>query len=138
MRFHSGVEVVHCEQQFHKELHGITLNGIIDRVDRRDGEYEILDYKSGSYKLYSKNALESATDFQLEFYYLLLDATTKSVAFYDLKECKIVPEQFLDEKLSRLDEIIKELSETTHFDFEMSDDMKACTYCPYIHLCQRG
>jgi RecB family exonuclease len=137
-RFHNSVEVVHCEKQFHKELHGITLNGIIDRVDRCGDHYEILDYKSGSYKLYSKNGLHDATDFQLEFYYLLLDATQKSVAFYDLKECTIVPEQFLEEKLARLDAIIKELSETTHFNFEMSDDIKACTYCPYIYLCQRG
>ncbi|MEA2112055.1 MAG: PD-(D/E)XK nuclease family protein [Campylobacterota bacterium] len=137
-RFSEGIKVLHCEKQFVKEYRGITLNGVIDRVDENGECREILDYKSGSYKLYSKNAIEKAVDFQLEFYYLLLGLGEKSVAFYDLKECKIVEENFLNEKLERLDEILKELSQTTYFSFEMTEDFSVCNYCDYIHLCKRG
>ncbi len=137
-RFCEGSEVLYCEKRFEKEVRGITLSGIIDRVDQNGETTEILDYKSGSYKLYTKKGVEKATDFQLEFYYLLIDGARKKAAFYDLKECRIVEENFLEEKLERLDAILKELSQTTHFSFEMTDDRSACRYCDYIHLCKRG
>ncbi len=137
-RFHSGVEVLHCEQSFQRELHGITLYGIIDRVDRSETGIEILDYKSGSYAQYTQKSIDKAVDFQLEFYYLLYEASHKSVAFYDLKSSKIVREPFVEEKLERLDTIVQSLRDTTHISCELTDDLSACRYCDYVHLCKRG
>ncbi len=137
-RFQRGVEVLYCEKRYEKKIGAMTLSGIVDRVDRHDETIEILDYKSGAYRLYSKNGIEKATDFQLEFYYHLVDGSRKKVAFYDLKACRIVEENFLEEKLERLDAILSELHQTTHFSFDMTEDLSACRYCDYIHLCKRG
>ena len=137
-RFRSGVEVLHCEKSFQKQVHGMTLHGVIDRVDRSEAGIEILDYKSGAYACYTQNSIEKAVDFQLEFYYLLYEGEPKSVAFYDLKSCRIVVEPFLEQKLERLDAILQELRQTTRIQCELTDDLNACRYCEYIHLCKRG
>ena len=137
-RFHSGVEVLHCEASFQKALHGITLHGIIDRIDSSEAGIEILDYKSGAYTRYTKSGIDKAVDFQLEFYYLLYNSSAKRVAFYDLKTADIVAEPFLEEKLERLDEILQRLRRTTHITCDLTEDLSACRYCDYVHLCQRG
>jgi RecB family exonuclease len=137
-RFKQGYEVAYCEKHFQKSYRNLMLQGVVDRVDRNGDMTEILDYKSGSLTLYSKSAIEKATDFQLEFYYLLVDGSSKSVAFYDLKECRIVEEEFLELKLEKLNMIFDELAATEYFSFDMTDDRSACRFCHYVHLCQRG
>ncbi len=138
-RFRSGVKVLHCEQSFQRKIHDITLHGIIDRVDCSETMgIEILDYKSGSYARYTQKSIEKAVDFQLEFYYLLYEGSIKSVAFYDLKTCRIVAEPFLEEKLERLDTILQNLRRTTRISCDLTDDLSACRYCDYMHLCKRG
>ena len=138
-RFADGFEVLSCEESFTTEYAGMTLVGQIDRVDKRDNEIEVLDYKTGSYKLYNKNNFTEATDFQLEFYYLLAQAQgdVTSCAFYDLKECEIVPEAFLNEKLGILQSHIKDMLEVEHIDFLLCEDLAQCKYCDYALMCGR-
>ena len=117
----------------------MTLVGQIDRVDKRDNEIEVLDYKTGSYKLYNKNNFTEATDFQLEFYYLLTQSLgdVTSCAFYDLKEVEIVPEAFLGEKLEILQSHIKDLLNIEYIDFVLCEDETQCRYCEYAVICGR-
>jgi RecB family exonuclease len=134
------VEVMGCEKTLSKEVCGIRLNGNIDRIDRTPDGLEVLDYKSGSYPTYTARTVDKATDFQLEFYYLLAqnEGEVKSCGYYDLKSGKIITEELLESKLELLYKHLKALKETKVFDFEKTEDLKECTYCPYVALCGRA
>ena len=132
-------EVIACEKSLSKEVRGIRLSGNIDRIDRTLDGIEVLDYKSGSYPKYTPRTVERATDFQLEFYYLLAEqeGRVQSCGYYDLKSGKIIKEDLLEQKLELLYAYLDELKETKVFDFEKTEDLKECTYCSYTHLCGR-
>ncbi|MEA1919286.1 MAG: PD-(D/E)XK nuclease family protein, partial [Campylobacterota bacterium] len=138
-RFKAGYRVEACEQEFTCKHEGITLFGTIDRIDRRENSLEVLDYKSGSYTLYTKNSVEEATDFQLEFYYLLASTfgELKGCGFYDLKSGEIISESFLEEKLRLLTSHLATLRETKAFNFELCDNYDACKYCEFALMCGR-
>ena len=138
-RFESGWSVLSCEETFSVEHQGITLVGQIDRVDKRANEIEVLDYKTGSYTLYNKNNFTEATDFQLEFYYLLTQGlgNVTDCSFYDLKNAEIVKETFLQEKLDLLGGHIQELISLEYIDFVQCEDEKNCQFCEYSVMCGR-
>jgi inactivated superfamily I helicase/RecB family exonuclease len=138
-RFTDGWEVAHTEEFFETQHKGMLLIGQIDRVDKRNDDVEVLDYKTGSYTLYNKNNFTDSTDFQLEFYYLLTQSLGNVTAcgFYDLKESKIVPEAFLQEKLEILGSHIKDLLSVESIDTKMCEDEKNCLYCEYKIMCGR-
>lgn len=138
-RFNAGWRVHSCEEKYSTTFHGMELIGQIDRVDKRLNEVAVLDYKTGSYKLYNKSNFTEATDFQLEFYYLLTSAlgSVSECGFYDLKESQIVPEAFLHEKLEILQSHIKDLKRVEHINFEKCEDTKQCLYCEYATICGR-
>ena len=138
-RFHDGWSVEYCEESMSVEFAGMTLIGQIDRIDKRAKEIEVLDYKTGSYALYNKSNFTEATDFQLEFYYLLASSLGEvSCGFYDLKESKIVPEAFLREKLAILESHVKDLLAIEEVNFQMCEDVKNCNYCEFAIMCDRG
>ncbi|MDD2791215.1 MAG: PD-(D/E)XK nuclease family protein [Sulfurimonas sp.] len=138
-RFREGWSVLSCEESYECEFAGITLSGQIDRIDIKDETLFVLDYKTGSYPLYTEKNLSEATDFQLEFYYLLSQSAGKNVlcGYYDLKESKIVHEMFLEEKLAILQSNIKDILMQESFDFALCEDLKNCLYCEYATICQR-
>ena len=138
-RFASGWSVHMCEASLSVEYAGMKLSGQIDRVDKKDNSIEVLDYKTGNYKLYTKNNFTEATDFQLEFYYLLASSlgSVEQCCFYDLKESKIVPEALLPEKLEILKSHIKDLLQIEDVNFEKCEDIKNCAYCEYSIMCGR-
>jgi ATP-dependent helicase/nuclease subunit B len=139
-KFNEGWSVYSCEESYKVEYAGMTLMGQIDRVDKRDNEIEVLDYKTGNYTLYNKNNFTEATDFQLEFYYLLTLGlgNVKGCAFYDLKESLIVPEAFLQEKLEILKSHIKDLLMVENVNFAKCEDLKNCLFCEYAIICRRA
>ncbi len=139
MRFQE-VRVSACEKKLEREIRGITLAGVIDRIDRTVDGLEVLDYKSGKYTTYTLKTLEKATDFQLEFYYLLAGTLgeVQKCGFYDLNSGKIVYETVLNEKLERLYAVLDELRETKQIEYEMTEKLSDCSYCEYAYLCQRG
>jgi len=138
-RFQDGWKVFKCEEKLTCSYSGITLEGSIDRIDKRANEIEVLDYKTGKYPLYTEKTIDDATDFQLEFYYLLAGGfgNVLGCAYYDLKESKIVPESMLEEKLERLKSIIEGLLEIEEVNFELCEDEKNCTFCEYKIMCGR-
>lgn len=138
-RFSQGWHVAHTEELFEVPFHGLTLVGYIDRIDKRENEVTVLDYKTGSYPLYTQRNYKEATDFQLEFYYLLASGVGNivSCAYYDLKESKRVEEQLLDEKLELLKAHLKKLLEIQEIDTKQCEDTKHCLYCEYQLMCGR-
>jgi len=139
-RFADGWSVHACEESLSVEFAGMTITGNIDRVDKRGHEIEVLDYKTGSYPLYNKNNFMDATDFQLEFYYLLASGygNVEYCGYYDLKESKIVPEAFLVEKIEILKAHIKDLLLIEEVNFELCEDFKNCLFCEFKTMCERG
>ena len=99
----------------------------------------VLDYKTGSYSLYTAKNFTEATDFQLEFYYLLASelGNVTGCGYYDLKDSKIVPEAFLNEKLAVLESNIKDLLNIEEVNFELCEDEKHCLFCEYRIMCGR-
>jgi RecB family exonuclease len=138
-RFREGWQVKYVEKSLKAPFHGMTLQGNIDRIDMKGNLVTVLDYKTGSYKLYTKNSVSEATDFQLEFYYLLAGGlgNVEQCAFYDLKEGRVVAELFLEEKLALLQAHIKDLLAIEEVNFLLCEDTKACQFCPYAMLCGR-
>ena len=139
-RFKKGWRVYKKEEPLERKYRGLQLYGVCDRIDKNErGGLEVLDYKSGSPKLYNVKNVEEATDFQLEFYYLLASAIgeVERVGFYDLKEGKIVEESLFSEKMKLLDEHLKTLSQTESFEVELCEDRKQCHYCEYKTICGR-
>jgi len=140
-RFEEGIEVKCCEESFNTKVHNISLTGQIDRIDiTQNHTYDVIDYKSGSYPKYTKKSVENATDFQLEFYYLLAQnvGEVNSCYYYDLKNGVLVEEEFLSIKLERLKEILLGLSQLESFTHEKCEDIKVCQYCDYKYICQRN
>ena len=138
-RFQEGYRVDSCEKYFEIPYRGFTLIGTIDRVDKLGSDLCVLDYKTGSYKLYNKNSFMEATDFQLEFYYLLAagEGHVDRCSFYDLKEVQIVSEAFLEKKLEVLNAILKDLLEIEEINTKQCENLSDCLYCEYSIMCQR-
>ncbi len=136
----NDVRVYACEKKLKCEVRGISLYGEIDRIDSTLDGLEVLDYKSGKYLTYTSRTLENATDFQLEFYYLLARqlGEVTNCGFYDLNKGKIIYEPILNEKLEKLYSVFDELRETKIFEFEMTEKLTECGYCEYAYLCERG
>jgi RecB family exonuclease len=138
-RFKQGWKVIATEESFKEPFYGITIAGQIDRVDKKENLVEVLDYKTGSYTLNTKNNFMDAHDFQLEFYHLLAGGlgNVEQCGFYDLKESKIVPESFLGEKIEILKSHIKDLLNIETVNFEKCEETKPCQYCEYAIICNR-
>ncbi|MDR1007165.1 MAG: PD-(D/E)XK nuclease family protein [Campylobacteraceae bacterium] len=136
-RYEEGWRVFKLEEWFERDFEGIRLTGRIDRIDRMNDKYLLLDYKTGriNTQKYLEKALNSS-DFQLEFYALLcVDLGEIKTAFYDLNEAKFIEDNFFSEKKARLIEHLFELKEKKEFVFEACKDKKQCFFCPYKVLC---
>lgn len=139
-RFSSGSEVFECEGSYTTAFEGVTLTGRIDRIDTTPDGLEVLDYKSGKYPLYTPKTLENATDFQLEFYYLLAKTKGKvnACGYYDLNKGVVVYEKLFEEKLALLQQHLQVLTSSTQFNAELCEDTKACQFCEFAYLCGRA
>jgi hypothetical protein len=60
----------------------------------------------------------------------------KSVGYYDLNDSSIKSEVMLNEKLEYLDMHLHRLK-TTSVNFECTDKISDCQFCPYSTICQR-
>ena len=140
-RFAKGYAVLATEKELETKAEGLRLYGVIDRIDlTHRGTIEVLDYKTGSYNLYTtKKQIEEAKDFQLEFYYLLSKqlGEMERVGFYDLQIGKIVEEKNFYEKLDRLNEHLRQLAKTNTLEVTMCEDTSICRKCNYKTICGR-
>lgn len=138
-RFEDGWVVQECEKSLTCEFAGMNLIGQIDRLDERENELYVIDYKTGNFPIYNKNNFTEATDFQLEFYYLLVKDKAEHIhcAYYDLSKNELVKEAFLEEKLAVLESNIKDMLARDEINFEKTEDEKNCLYCEYKVICGR-
>lgn len=137
-RFKEGYRVKFTEQKFEKKFDGFTLTGTIDRIDERENFVEVIDYKSGKIPSETKKTLENPTNFQLQFYHLLLspENDVRQSYYYDLSRGKLIADKHFDVKLDRLYSTLDDLRIKEH-NFTMTEDHKFCLYCPYQRICNR-
>jgi len=136
-RYAEGYRVHALEKRYETHYEGISIYGVIDRIDTMGGDLYVLDYKSGQYTTYTSKTVENAEDFQLEFYTILAgEALVAGSYFYDLKAGILVRESEHERKLERLKEHINELK-APHQSFDRCEDRKHCRYCPYQIMCGR-
>lgn len=127
--------ILALEHSFAFEWEGITLKGIIDRVERTPQGLRVIDYKYKSrVKAYQEN------DFQLTIYALacqfLYQEFPYECAYYDLKNCSMVYENEQTDKIEQLKKVIHFYKEYDG-EYPLCDEIKECFYCSYKGLCQR-
>ncbi|MDS1315572.1 PD-(D/E)XK nuclease family protein [Aliarcobacter butzleri] len=137
-------EIIMIEKEFNCSFNNINIKGIIDRVDKFEDNYEVIDYKTSStLSVDTLKTYEKSVDFQLEFYYIALQQLFKTpnikTFYYDLNECLLKEEIAIQEKLellsSKFDEL-KELSKN-EISFSKCEDKSNCLYCAYKIICNR-
>lgn len=137
-------EIIMIEKEFNCSFNNINIKGIIDRVDKFEDNYEVIDYKTSStLSVDTLKTYEKSIDFQLEFYYIALQQLFKTpnikAFYYDLNECLLKEEIAIQEKLellsSKFDEL-KELSKN-EINFLKCEDKSNCLYCAYKIICNR-
>lgn len=140
-RMKESFSVFALEKSFLFEHRGIKLKGVIDRIDKINDTYEIIDYKTSStLKVDTAKTYEKSKDFQLEFYFLaskdLLKSSKIKTYYYDLHENRLKEELCLEQKLSLLDEIFDDLH-TSEVNFEKCEEKITCQFCSYKIICDR-
>jgi RecB family exonuclease len=137
--FKEGFKVYACEKELKTNFLNLKLTGKIDRIDERDGKFYILDYKSGKIPKTTKKSLQNESNFQLQFYDLLVSdiGEVADSNYYDLKMALRVGDEFFDEKMILLEDYLKSLKDKNQ-NFTMCEDKNKCKYCPYIKLCNRS
>ncbi len=139
-RFERGYSFFASELPLKGEIEGFGITGVVDRIDKKEDKFVLLDYKTGKIDITTPKTLDNTTNFQMEFYHILATQNgykdIDEVGFYDLGDGRIVFENLLDEKLMLLREKFREFNEK-RYNFSMNEHLKACRYCPYTKLCGR-
>lgn len=137
-------KIIALEKNFECEFEGIKIRGVIDRIDKYEDIYEVIDYKtSSSLSVDTLKNYEKTNDFQLEFYYLAMNELYKTdkieAYYYDLNNTVLLSETALDKKLELLCEKFKELKEISNSEISFSkcEDKSNCNYCAYSIICDR-
>lgn len=138
-RFQEGWRVAHREKELTVQIEGITLVGRVDRIDVKEGRFEVIDYKSGKYPDVDKEPKEEDTDYQLSVYAFLVSSLGEvaGCGYYDLNRGELKHEQFLEAKNEKLREILRTMASQKGWEWEMCDDLSRCRNCPYVYLCHR-
>ncbi|WP_044416413.1 PD-(D/E)XK nuclease family protein [Halarcobacter anaerophilus] len=140
-RVKEGFINIEQEKAFLFDLEGIKLRGTIDRIDKKEDKFYVIDYKTSSnLKVDSKKNYDKSKDFQLEFYYLAVKKLYKAKAintlYYDLYEMKLKEEIALEEKLEVLKDIFSTFK-TQKVNFDKCESLQTCQYCVYSTICNR-
>lgn len=130
-RFDEGWMPFAFEKELRSDFNGVKIHGFIDRIDKNsDGEFCVIDYKSGKVRM--ENDVDKMSDFQLQFYYLLAlrhYGKVKNAGFYDLNNSRIIFEENMEEKLEKLAFILDEIKSQKEINFTIEE--KDCLYSPY-------
>ena len=125
-------------EEYPKVLLGddLEIGGKFDRVDISDGnELTLIDYKTGKFRD------ETANEFQLDFYDLLLSKfqsrfkVKEKILFY-LGENRIIRFNSNPQKYVLIEDEIKKIANTIASDKELKPRINnLCRYCDYISIC---
>lgn len=137
--------VVGVEVEFNIALGGYTINGKIDRVERTpDGEYAIVDYKTGGKNKEITNVNESL---QLNIYAIALEGNEKfgklpkTVSyFYPEKEGQqIFSYEVNQEDIDNTKRVLEGyLQSIEQGDFDAEPNLKKCEWCDYKDICEES
>jgi len=137
-------EIVELEKRFDTTFNDFKINGIIDRIDKFEDTFELIDYKtSKNLKIDTGETYENSCDFQLEFYFLaiknLYQTSNIKAFYYDLFENELKEEIVLKDKLELLKIIFTNLKEQSRqkIDFDKTQKKSNCEYCAYKTICNR-
>ena len=137
--FHAAEKDQNCMLSDH-----IKLKGRIDRIDKKDSEFGIIDYKTSS-KTPSQTDVETGEDIQLSSYALLLDNVNK-VEYLKLDEssgkvssgASLTDTELNETTLAtqkRFTQIITEVEKGTGLNANGSDDI--CQFCRMSGICRK-
>jgi len=128
-RFEQGYRVAYSEKSFNAvEFDGFKIMAKIDRIDTRDGDALIIDYKSGNDVKINKN------DFQLLIYSLC--SGIDECYLYDIFRGKMLLDDRFDEKKIALSEKLSEFR-AKEINFEKCESKSNCNFCEYKIICDR-
>ena len=120
-------------------INGLEFTGYIDRIDKKDEQYLVIDYKSG--KVTNPKDAEKLTDFQMSIYQKLLDKPSSKIDFAYIKILEdgkleyLIEQEAKEQKLLEHIEYIKSLESIVP---TRCESLQNCRYCPYQLLCHRG
>ncbi|PIV89943.1 hypothetical protein COW46_05435 [Candidatus Gracilibacteria bacterium CG17_big_fil_post_rev_8_21_14_2_50_48_13] len=130
------LETVAVEIPFHEQVGSCSIGGRIDRIDRRNNELIVIDYKSGKLR----SAEETALDLQLSLYalvlhdYLGLDSI--ALALYFLREDALIETRRSKEQCEETRAYIHQVGkQITKEEFSPTPSPDTCTQCPFRTLC---
>lgn len=135
--FEQGWLVLACEKSLSGEFDGVRIKGVVDRIDTRDNEKFIVDYKSGA---------ANNSSLQLPFYAALLlaskmvkDESLIQGAYHSFSKMQTVGFRTdLKEGLDELKESLKFAREYFNSpDFKPAPrDKNICKYCAFRAICK--
>jgi hypothetical protein len=141
------------EKKFIIEINGLNFSGSIDRIDiNSNGEFEILDYKTGNIFLnYKKSEIVSGLSFQLPIYTVAYEKETSknfhSASYFVLKEnfyldVDIYPiidktnyKFLINKSLSNLDKLKNRLL-NSKYNYTIENTERVCKSCDYKNICR--
>ncbi len=144
----------------------VVIGGMIDRIDRKDNELRIIDYKTGRDKLefdsldslFERDKDRNKAAFQTFLYALLYKANSQTQGMtvlpglmnrdflfgkntdfgFKLKKGDVVQatDQVMNEFEMHLRKILEEIFNPEEV-FDQVQQIEICSYCPYKNICYR-
>ncbi|MEQ9299109.1 MAG: PD-(D/E)XK nuclease family protein [Cyclobacteriaceae bacterium] len=148
------------------QTYDVNIKGIIDRIDQKDGQVRIIDYKSGAdnrgvgtlASLFDpKDRQRNKAAFQLFFYAMLYqhkhgEDLPIEPGLFNIREMFLEGfstqlswkgggtlsdmRTYLPEYKNQLTGLLAEIYDR-EVPFIQTDDLRTCGYCPYRNICQR-
>lgn len=131
-------KIVHTEKRFIIDFDGFKLSGVIDRIDERNNEWVIIDYKTGK----EESVDYMKQDLQLPIYSLAVQKVfgkiVQKVGRIYLKTLNEAFAKFEDYEIEESKELVQKLGEKIIEDevFEPKESA-LCNYCDYRTLCPK-
>ncbi|WP_221253913.1 PD-(D/E)XK nuclease family protein [Campylobacter sp. 19-13652] len=138
--FEAGWLVQSCEQSLNGEFMGVRIKGVVDRIDDKEGEKFIIDYKSGAA---NENSL------QLPFYAALLlaskiacDENSIDGAYHSFSKMQAISfkkglKNGLDELRQTLEGVCEYFRRDKFAAYEPAPrDKGVCKYCAFRAICK--
>ena len=131
---------VAVEQRFTIEIGGVPFNGFIDRVEKTsDGEFEVVDFKTGAVYENSKSIKENP---QMNIYALgtekLYGKLPRKTSLFYLKHDKIVPNEIEKEQVEKVKGSIEEnVKSILNEEFEATPSYQVCRNCEFWDICDK-
>jgi len=139
--FKQGWQIEKCEHLLSGEINGLKFSGRVDRIDKKDNQMLVIDYKSGSTKALNSAKSDNLVDFQMNIYDKLLKTLNIKSDFAYIEILNDANLEYLkaqEEKEAKLIEHIEYIKTLKSFEASRCDNLQLCRNCAYRLLCHRG